>query len=118
MELNRFDVCLAELEWRDCRDRRPVVVLSPQWYMEERTRDAVLVSLMSSALDLFDERRHLIVREDAPEFDATGLKRTSYVAVDYITYVERGELRRKLGSLTGELPRQMVSLLGSFFRLE
>ena len=52
MALQRFDIYLAELEWRNCRDRRPVVILSPQWYLDGQTRDSVLVSLMSSAPDV------------------------------------------------------------------
>ena len=114
--MQRFDVYLLELQWRNCLDRRPAVVLSPQWYLDERLDDDVVVGPASSARSLFDERCHFLIREADAEFVDTGLKRESYIAVDYVTHVERTQLRRCIGHLGEGMSARLCQFASGFFQ--
>jgi len=76
-------------------------------------RPAVVVALLdqshhrvlgiSSKLDLYRRDLHFLIRDDHPDFKATGLDVTSYVIGAPVFEVERAEILAHIGILTGEL---------------
>lgn len=114
--MERFEIYKSvEFKWRDCTDQRPVVVIAPQWYIDNLPRQDVLVAPLSSAIDMQDTRRHYVIESEHPDFGATGLKKTCYVAVDYITSVTRTQLDKCVGKLSPALSDGLKSFLVEFF---
>ena len=68
---------------------------------------------LSSALDLYRPGLHFLVRKDDPDFPATGLLRTSFIAGDQIREVEAARLVRRAGRLEGNLAGQFELWMGS-----
>ena len=75
---------------------RPVVVL----YIQV---DAHRVLPISSKLDLYRADQHFLIRDDHPDFPATGLRVTSYIVGSTVIDVPSSDVIRKLGALTGGL---------------
>lgn len=92
-----LEVYQIRARYRNSWDPRPCVVLDPP------LGDTVSVALVSGAMDLYDSTVHFLIEQDHPDFPATGLQRTSYVAGDMIVEAEIGSLLRKRGQLEGEL---------------
>lgn len=113
--MRRFEIYNVKFEWRNCIDHRPVVVIAPQWYIDNLPRQDVLVAPLSSAIDIQDTRRHYVVESEHPDFAETGLKKTCYVAVDYITSMPRTELGKCVGELSSPLSDGLRSFLVDFF---
>jgi hypothetical protein len=112
--VNQFDIYRLEFQWRDCTDRRPVIVLSPQWYLDVLYRDDVLVAPLSSQSDLADRRRHFIIDPATPEGRSSKLGHKSYVAFDYVTHVTRPQFKPE--NFVGSLPKEQGANLLEAFR--
>jgi mRNA-degrading endonuclease toxin of MazEF toxin-antitoxin module len=108
--LRQFDIFLAEFTWRDCTDKRPCVVMAPDWYIDGCPRENVLVAPMSANIDLVAPRRHFALDPTQPDTPETGLLKPCYVAVDYMTHVDRADLKKRLG----KLPQAVASQLARF----
>lgn len=113
--MNRFEIYVVDFNWKNCHDKRPVVVVSPQWYLDDRPKEDILVAPLSAAMDLQESRCHLLIDSSHPEFGGTGLKKTCYAAIDYITHVERSELQKRVGVLSSELGESLKSFILRFF---
>lgn len=93
------EIYWVTLRWRDCEDRRPCVVLDPP-----DLAGKVTVALVSGQMDLYKGKPfHFLIRKDDPDFGATGLGGTSYVAGDELDEVDVGALEGEPGRLEGEL---------------
>ena len=80
-------------------DMRPCVILTAQLH------NKVTVCLISSQRDLYNPALHFFLDESHPDFLATGLDRSSFVAGDQIHEIRVVELRTRLGRLEGGLAR-------------
>ena len=96
----RLDVLLVEVEWRTCTDRRPGIVVN---VFDDQS---VGCALVSSAMDLFQERDDFMVEREEAGFETTGLLRTSFATSRHVQRVEPGDVVRKLGFLSHDLRAQ------------
>jgi hypothetical protein len=103
----RGDIFLAEVIYNNCNDARPVIIVRVN-----KDGSFVAVSLLSSALKLFDPNRHFLLDESRGEFSATGLTRKSY-ASSAIAQLDASRLIRKLGKLDGPLSAEFFDWLGA-----
>ena len=100
-----YDVVLAAVAVGESHDPWRCIVL--------RVRpDGVTVLPCSAQLDLIDERRDFLVRDDRPEFKETGFTKTSYVMDRDPAFVEQSLVRKRYGSLTGDLLREFKGWYG------
>ena len=113
--MNRFEIYRLEFTYGDCTDSRPVVVVSPEWYIGDASRDDILVAPISGQMDMYDGHRHFLIHETHPDFAQTGLRKTCYVAADHITFVSRGTLAEPVAELEGSLRQGLADFLARFF---
>ena len=108
---------MLDFELRDRVDRRPGMVVSPKWYLDNYPREWVLVAPISKQMDLYDKHLHFLIREDRPEFTATGLRKESYVAVGYVMPFPVSEFEdiRPIGELRDPLAEELRQFLLKFF---
>lgn len=100
-----YDVVLAAVVVGESHDPRRCIVL--------RVRpDGVVVLPCSAQLDLIDENRDFLIRDDRPEFGETGFKKTSYVMHRDPAFVEEPFIKKHYGSLTGDLLREFKDWYG------
>ena len=113
--MNQYDIYWAEIELQDSRDRRPVLILSPQWYIDEQPQDSLLIAPVSAQMDLLDRRRHFLINNNDPDFPETHLKKGSYIALDYSTPLRRECIFGYVGCLDGDLVRRFKSFWLGFY---
>jgi hypothetical protein len=80
---------------------RPAVVIC----IVAGTRKVVAVS---SKLGLFRSGQHFLIRDDHPDFPKTGLSDTSYAIGDPIFDVEKSEIIKEMGVLSGDLAKEFA----------
>ena len=100
------DIYLVRAQWRESKDMRPCVVVDVV-----ENKKIVFVSLISSAGDLYDSRRHFQILLDDPNFKATGLRKSSYCD-DIVRQVSLEHLGKRLGCLQGSLALQFQEWFG------
>lgn len=97
-----FDIYLAQFTWRGCPDARP-------WLLIRRDGAAwkcFPITGQDYDADGFE------LRDDDPDFPATGLRETSYV-IDYqMELVPEGRLLSRWGELSGDLLARFRSSAG------
>jgi hypothetical protein len=106
--LEQRQIYLAKAQYRQCQDIRPCIVVA---VMPEA--DKVKVALLSSALGLYNPQHDFLIPATHPDFAATGLRRTSYVAdiEDAFWETTPDNLGKKLGELTGQLATEFDTWL-------
>ena len=67
-------------------------------------------------MDMFNRRKHFKLDSAEENFPDTGLKRTSYVAADYMMLVARSELREAVGALDPEVADKLIAFLTDYLR--
>ena len=105
MQIARFDIYRAKIQFGKSVDPRPCIVL------REPTQDpdappgtlVVLVAPLSSQMDLYDPSRHFLLDDVDVDFAATGLRRKSYVIATAPAHVPVALLEKKYGALAGDL---------------
>ena len=104
MPLTVYGIYRARVQFKNCEDARPWIILSFAEESEAIPHDLlVLAAPLSSQLDLFDGRRHLLVEKSCADFPATGLLRSSYVIGDFAKTIPVAAIEKKFGELTGDL---------------
>ena len=114
MPIRQFEIYVIPFAWGSSEDVRPVIVVSPQWYLDRHASQDVLVAPLSSSLGLYDETRHFRISKEHPDFGDSGLKKECYVAVDRITFVPRRNLPEARGELEGKLRGEFKEFLIEF----
>ncbi len=100
-----YDIVLAAVAVGESDDPRRCIVLRVK-------PDGVIVLPCSAQLDLIDENRDFLVRDDRPEFRETGFTKTSYVMNRDPAFVEQSLVKKRYGSLTGDLLREFKDWYG------
>ncbi len=102
------DIFQADFCWKNCCDARPCVILS--LLPDEK----VQVMPLSAQMDLYkkDTSLHFLLEQGAPDFCATGLKKTCYVVGPSIYELGIRKLQYKRGCLQGELATLFKKWLG------
>lgn len=101
----RLDVFLARLPLGYSNDIRPCVVLSIDPH-----KDVAVVAISSS--DLYRHGFDFLIPSDAPDFAATGLKKSSFVIGDAFRTIPLQSLSRRKGRLVGKLALDFEKWLG------
>lgn len=109
----RLGIYRVEFEFEDCTDRRPCVVISPQWYLDDSPR-SILVLPMSGQMDLFKQGCHFLLDPGRADFGETGLDRKCYALLEYITFVKPEALGRNFGVLEKSLASGFIAALAGF----
>ncbi len=92
-----LEIYQARARWGHSTDPRPCIVLDPP------VGDTVTVALISSEMDLYSPSMHFRMDKEHPDFAASGLNKTCYVAGDMIREIKIANLLRRRGRLEGEL---------------
>lgn len=93
------------MPYQGCRDVRPCLIVDahgPRFWAVP----------LSSARDLFDPQSHFPIPDDDFDFPSTGLKRTSYAIVNEVREVTADMLKKRLGSMQGDLARRYIEWAG------
>jgi len=105
MTVRRYEL-YASISFRECLDPRWWVVLDgPRPDPSDPRETIAVVAPVSSAMDLLNRDEDFLLESSEPDFQATGLARTSYVIADWPIWVKVGLLTRR----KGELPRGILS---------
>ena len=112
--MDRYDIYLGTIQYRNCRDTRPLVLLGrPVVDPAQPESSTVTVVPVSSQLDLYDPRTDFLIAATHQDFPATGLRRDSYViGANSPVRVSPPMLHRKLGALTGALRKEFIDWEG------
>ena len=112
--MDQYDIYRGEIEWQDSHDRRPVLILSPQWYIDSQTNDDLIIAPISRNSIYWISGRHFIIAANDPDFPETHLQKSSYVALDYATHLRRACLFAPIGCLDGNLLRRFKAFWREF----
>jgi hypothetical protein len=115
--LDQYDIYKAEVLLEKSHDERPVLILSPGWYIAARPDDDLLVAPISAQMDLLDRQRHFLIEAEDPEFPETHLRKTSYVALDYAMLVRREFIHAWVGFLDDGLRARFKEFWRNFYGL-
>ncbi len=115
--MDQYDIYWAEVVLENSHDERPVLILSPQWYIEAQPDDDLLIAPVSGQMDLLDRQRHFLIEENDPEFPDTHLKKSSYVAFDYVMLVRREFIHARIGYLEDSLRNRLKVFWREFYGL-
>lgn len=109
MQVRRFDIYRARIQFGKCADPRPVLILRDPVSDPAAPKSAlVLVAPLSSQWDLFNASTHFEINDQDPAFGATGLKRKSYIIASTPALVPVDRLEKRCGSLTGDLLQRFL----------
>ena len=95
MEPKPLEIYQIRARWGRSTDPRPCIVLDPP------IGDTVTIALISGEMDLYDRSMHFLIQKEHPDFPATGLKKTCYIAGDMIRDTKTANLLHKRGELEG-----------------
>lgn len=70
------------------------------------------LAALSSKMDLYRHGEHFLIREDDPDFAATGLETTSYVLGAPLFRADTSRVLAVKGELTGGLARAFTDWIG------
>lgn len=98
--MNPKDIYLVRAKYRHCEDIRPCLIL------EICNIGKVRLALISSAFDLYKDRRDFLIEASHPDFAATGLRKTSYIARIKDTFLATSP--ENLGKPLGQLVRGLA----------
>ena len=96
--LKRGDIILVPFPFTDLSSQkvRPAIVLTP-----DRKSSDVLIAFISSVVQPeASQPTDYILKEDHPDFSATGLKKTSVFKMNKLLTVERNLIIRQLGKVS------------------
>ena len=105
-DVSPLDLFRTIVRLRASGDQRPCIVLS------EPRNGRVLLAPLSSALDLYSPTLHFLIRDDHPDFKATGLTKTSYVIGNELRDSPVELLGDHLGRFEGELAGEFKKWIG------
>ncbi|NUM36350.1 MAG: hypothetical protein HUU50_17560 [Candidatus Brocadiae bacterium] len=101
------EIYIVQTIYRLCTDKRPCVVI------EILKSGYVKFARISSAMDLYHLGRDFLIENNHPNFQDTGLKRTSYVSGEDFIEVPLSDVSKKtMGKLTGDLAKAFDKWLG------
>lgn len=92
--MHLFEIFYGEIPWSGCRDGRP-------WLIVEEAADGMLNCFPISGQDYQGDAFRLDVPD--PDFEATGLRKTSYIHDAALVSVSPTSLRNRKGVLGGKL---------------
>jgi hypothetical protein len=103
--ISPLQICVVRVRVGEAYYPRPCVVL---------TTDGTMLRLaaLSSKLDLYRPGEHFLIREDDPDFGATGLETASYVLGAPLFRADVSRVMSVRGALTGELARAFTNWIG------
>lgn len=101
-----LDVVLAKVRVGESDDYRPCIVVATE------AAPFVTLALCSSQLDLYSAGVDFLIRDDDPDFAATGLNRTSYVIDRRFVRVDAKVARKTYGCLEGALAERFKEWAG------
>ncbi len=101
-----LDVVLAKVRVGESDDYRPCVVDSAE------AAPSIVLAPCSSQLDLYRAGVDFLIRDDDPDFAATGLNRTSYVIDRPFVRVDAKVVRKTYGCLEGALAERFKEWAG------
>lgn len=67
---------------------------------------------LSSKMDLYRASEHFLIRQDDPDFPATGLETDSYVLGAPLFHADAGRVIAVQGALTGRLAQRFLDWIG------
>jgi hypothetical protein len=100
-----FDIHYGTFLWKDCPDERPWVVIGEGF--EADTWDCFPLSGQ-----FYDQSNAFEIDPAHPDFQATGLKKRSYIQYESLIVLPAVSFRRKIGKLQGELLDRFLSEAG------
>jgi hypothetical protein len=101
-----LEICAAIVPLGQSKDRRPWLIL------EVLPAGRLRALPISSNLTLMDPLQHFLLRKGHPDFEATGLRRESYVLADHPVEIDASALEARLGRLRGGLASEFLAWLG------
>jgi hypothetical protein len=102
-----YQVALVQLRLNNAEYPRPCVAITVS------NSEGVFGALaISSKMDLFRSDQHFLIRDDHPDFSATGLKTNSYVIGSPVFNVRPERFIRTLGELRGDLAKEFEKWIG------
>ena len=102
--VKRFEIYLAELQFRKSKDKRPVIILRPPIQSSDSPEtELVQVAPISSQFDMFDRSKHFVIDDRDLSFEDTGLKHKSYIIANYPSHIDVNDLVKKKGRLAGDM---------------
>jgi hypothetical protein len=101
-----LDIVLARVEFKDCDDLRPCLVIYP-------FKSSIIGILpISSQPELFEAGYHFWIEKAHPDYRATGLTKRSYVLDNKIYDLEMTDVKKRLGRLDGDLAKEFKDWYG------
>jgi mRNA-degrading endonuclease toxin of MazEF toxin-antitoxin module len=102
------EIYLVRIRYGESLDIRPCVII------EAVSNKEIKIVVLSSSIDLYKAEpfHFLIEKEENPDFQNTGLKRTSFVDVEHIIPISISDLGKRIGILQGELLKNFQKFLG------
>lgn len=94
------EIYLIEAVWGMCHDKRPCIILEPA------EQEYVKVAYISSAIENFCDLIDFKIDSQDSDFQATGLRRTSFVSGKSFQTVKTSRLNKYLGKLIGDLAKR------------
>lgn len=111
-DIESGDIVLIPFPFTDLSDAklRPTLVLKKK----ERRNDLLICAITSQIPEEMDDN-WVIIREDHPEFQRTGLYKTSALILDKIATLHAGLIKHKLGSIGPDLKNEVTRKLNLLF---
>lgn len=101
-----LDIYFLEVKFRKCNDPRPCIVI------HLGAGRVAALAMISSASGLARPGYDFEIRDDHPDFPATGLDRTSYVVCDKIVEVDVSRLTEYVGRFENRLAEEFKKWMG------
>ncbi|HEY3324795.1 MAG TPA: hypothetical protein VGP72_30360 [Planctomycetota bacterium] len=103
--LSPLQICIVRVRLGEAYYPRPCVILTVEG-------TSLRLAAISSKMDLYRPSEHLLIREDDPDFSATGLETASYVLGVPIFRAESDRVLAVKGALTGDLAKAFTDWIG------
>ena len=100
-----LQICLVRVRLGEAYYPRPCVVLTVEGTV-------LRLAAISSQLDLYRPREHFLIRQDDPDFAATGLETESYVLATPLFRADASRVIAVKGILTGRLAQRFLDWIG------
>lgn len=112
MQVSRYDIFRARVQFGKSTDPRPCIVLRGPTPDPDNVRaPVVLLAPLSSQMDLYEPANHFLLDKREADFEATGLSRSSYIITTVPAHVAVSNLGKRLGALQGDLLARFLSWL-------
>jgi mRNA-degrading endonuclease toxin of MazEF toxin-antitoxin module len=102
------DIYRANFVWRESTDPRPCVIV------DIPAEGVVVVAPLSAQVEDYyrGPPDHFLIRVDDPDFDATGLPKTSFADASEMRDMDATDLLKRKGCLRGDLARRFFEWIG------